>query len=186
MTTNFRIYAVVFFTFVLFMSAVVFIGFGMYKKAPITALSGASTVGKPAPNFNVLLTSGEYFKLSNRLGHPIILNFWNPYCPPCAEESPILQEVWSKYKDQGVLVVGIDSPVINAPEEATLNYINNFNLDFPIGRDPGAKITIDYGVLALPVTFFIDQNGEVHFRKVGLIKHDEITAWLDSLVLQDD
>ena len=45
------------------------------------------------------------------------------------------------------------------------------------------KITIHYGVLALPVTFFINQKGEVQFRKVGLIAHEEITAWLDSLEL---
>ena len=84
-----------------------------------------------------------------------------------------------------MLVLGIDSPVINAPEEATSAYINNFNLSFPIGRDLGAKITIDYGVLALPVTFFIDSSGEVEFRKVGLITHEEISTWLDSIGLQD-
>ena len=97
-----------------------------------------------------------------------------------------MQDVWVKYKNQGVLVVGIDSPVINAPEEASLKYINDFDLDFPIGRDSGAKITIDYGVLALPVTFLINQKGEVQFRKVGRIAHEEITAWLDSLELTAD
>ena len=183
---NFRVYFVVFLAFLFFICAVIFIAFGMYNKAPITGLSGANVVGKPAPDFSIILTSGEHFRLSDNRGQPTILNFWNPYCPPCAEESPILQEVWAKYKNQGVLVVGIDSPVINAPEEASLSYINNFGLDFPIGRDSGAKITIDYGVLALPVTFFINQKGEVQFRKVGLIAHEEITAWLDSLELPAD
>ena len=83
------------------------------------------------------------------------------------------------------MVVGIDSPVINAPEEATTSYINTFNLSFPTGRDTGAKITIDYGVLALPVTFFINLKGEVEFRKVGLITREEISMWLDTLDLQN-
>ena len=163
---------------------VIFISVGMYNKVPITGLSGANIEGKPAPNFSLILTSGESFRLSDNFGSPIILNFWNPYCPPCAEESPILQDIWMTYKNQGVLVIGIDSPVINAPEEATSAYINNFNLSFPMGRDAGAKITIDYGVLALPVTFFINQKGEVEFRKVGLITRDEISMWLDTLDLQ--
>ncbi len=182
---NLRIYFVVFLTFLFFICAVIFISFGMYKKTPITELSGANIVGKPAPSFSLNLTSGEYFRLSDNFGNPIILNFWNPYCPPCAEESPILQDIWLTYKNKGVLVVGIDSPVINAPEEATTSYINNFNLSFPTGRDTGAKITIDYGVLALPVTFFINQKGEVEFRKVGLITREEISMWLDALDLQN-
>ena len=86
-----------------------------------------------------------------------------------------------KYKNQNVLVLGIDSPVINAPEEATSTYIDNFNLTFPTGRDLGARVTINYGVLGLPVTFFIDTNGQVAFRKVGVITYEEISAWLDSL-----
>jgi len=183
--TNLRIYIVAFLTFSFFICAVIFISFGMYKKTPITGLSGETVIGKAAPDFSLVLTSGEYFKLSDNFGKPIILNFWNPYCPPCAKESPILEDIWLKYSDRGLLVLGIDSPVINAPEEATSAYISNFNLSFPIGRDPGAKITIDYGVLALPVTFFIDSRGEVEFRKVGLITHEEISTWLDSLGLQD-
>ncbi len=183
--TNLRIYLVAFLTFLFFVCAVIFISFGMYKKTPISGLSGETAIGKPAPDFSLVLTSGEYFRLSDNFGNPIIINFWNPYCPPCAEESPILEDIWLKYRSERLLVLGIDSPVINAPEEATSAYIKNFNLSFPIGRDLGAKITIDYGVLALPVTFFIDSRGEVEFRKVGLITHEEISTWLDSLGLQD-
>ncbi len=178
---NSKLYLVIFLIMSVFVCAVVFISFGMYQKTPITELSGATTIGKTAPDFSILLTNGEYFQLSANFGKPIILNFWNPYCPPCAEESPILEDVWTEYKNQNVLVLGIDSPVINAPEEATLTYINNFNLSFPIGRDLGANITIDYGVLGLPVTFFIDPKGKVEFRKVGVIQHEEIYAWLESL-----
>ena len=86
--------------FLFFICAVIFIAFGMYNKAPITGLSGANVVGKPAPDFSIILTSGEHFTLSDNRGQPTILNFWNPYCPPCAEESPILQDVWVKYKNQ--------------------------------------------------------------------------------------
>ena len=182
--TNFRTYFVAFLTFLFFICTVIFISVGLYNKTPITGLSGANIEGKPAPNFSLILTSGEFFRLSDNFGSPVILNFWNPYCPPCAEESPILQDIWMTYKNHGVLVIGIDSPVINAPEEATSAYINNFNLSFPTGRDTGAKITIDYGVLALPVTFFINQKGVVEFRKVGLITRDEISMWLDTLDLQ--
>jgi len=178
---NFRVYFVILLILCIFICAVVFISFGMYKKTPITGLSGASTIGRTAPDFSLILTTGEYFQLSDNFGKPIILNFWNPYCPPCAKESPILEDIWMKYKNQNVLVLGIDSPVINAPEEATSTYIDNFNLTFPTGRDLGARVTINYGVLGLPVTFFIDTNGQVAFRKVGIITYEEISAWLDSL-----
>ena len=57
-----------------------------------------------------------------------------------------------------------------------------FNISYLNGRDEDGHITVDYGVIGLPVTFFIDREGIVQHRWVGAIGEDDVVAWVNHLV----
>jgi cytochrome c biogenesis protein CcmG/thiol:disulfide interchange protein DsbE len=98
-------------------------------------------------------------------GKPVVLNFWASWCyPACYEEAPLLESTWRTYKDQGLMLVGVD---IQDKEANAREFMRRFNFTFPNGPDPGSKISIDYGVYGVPETFFIDREGRITYKHVG-------------------
>ena len=152
---------------------------GLINKSPVTGRSGITRVGKPAPEISMPLLGGGTFELSAHLGNPIVINFWASWCPPCRRESPLLERTWRAYAGKGVQFVGVD--IQDDPEDAQA-YLDEFGLTFPNGTDSGGKITVDYGVIGLPVTFFIGADGIVEGRFVGALREDRLVEWVEALV----
>ncbi len=153
--------------------------FGLANRSPATGRSGETRVGKPAPQFSMPLLGGGQFNSEDHRGSPMIINFWASWCPPCRQESPGFERVWRKYGDQGIILVGVD---IQDTEEDALAYVNELGLSFPNGRDLDGKITVEYGVIGLPVTFFIGHDGVVEGRWVGALPEDRLEGWTQALI----
>ena len=155
------------------------LAFGLANREPATGRSGVTRVGKPAPPFSMTLLDGGEFHLEDYAGKPVVINFWASWCPPCRDESPGFERVWQKYQDSGVLFVGVD---IQDSETDAVRYIEEFGITFPNGRDPDGKITVDYGVIGLPVTFFVGAKGVVEGRWVGAVSEDKLETWTRALI----
>jgi cytochrome c biogenesis protein CcmG/thiol:disulfide interchange protein DsbE len=155
------------------------LSWGLVSKAPVTGLSGITRVEKPAPEFAMPTFDGGTFRLSDHLGKPIVINFWASWCPPCRDEALVLEEAWRGYAPQGVVFVGVD---IQDVEDDAAAYLREFGITYPNGRDVDGKITVDYGVIGLPVTFFISKDGTVVRRWVGAVRPAELRAWVDGLI----
>ena len=153
--------------------------YGLANRESPTGRSGVTRVGKPAPQFSMTLLNGGEFHLEDHAGSPLVINFWASWCPPCREESPGFERVWQKYRDSGVQFVGVD---IQDTQEDAARYVEEFGLTFPNGRDPDGKITVEYGVIGLPVTFFIGANGVVEGRWVGAVPEDKLESWTLALI----
>ena len=157
----------------------VLLALGLASRSPATSRSGETRVGKPAPAFSMALLDGGEFVLEEHLGRPLIMNFWASWCPPCRTESPGFERVWRRYRDQGVLFVGVN---IQDTERDAADYVTEFDLTFPNGRDPDGKVTVEYGVVGLPVTFFIGTDGAVEGRWVGALEEERLEAWTRALI----
>ena len=169
--------AVVFAVLVLAFFAV--LAFGLANRSSATGRSGITRIGKPAPQFAMQLLDGGEFRLSDHEGRPLVINFWASWCPPCRQESPAFERQWRRYRDTGIQFVGVDIQDDVSDAEA---YVREFGLTFPNGLDPDGKITIDYGVIGLPVTFFVGSSGIVEGRWVGAIPEEKLEEWVNTLV----
>ncbi|HJO81300.1 MAG TPA: TlpA disulfide reductase family protein [SAR202 cluster bacterium] len=162
--------------------AVLFVGLmviGLTNKEGPTGRSGITRVGKPAETFSMPLIGGGTFDASQHLGKPMVLNFWASWCPPCRQESPGLERTWRAFEDTEIVFVGVD---IQDEEDIAQAYVNEFGLTFPNGRDPDGTITVDYGVIGLPVTFFVSAEGVVEGRWVGAISESKLVDWVEALL----
>ena len=63
-----------------------------------------------------------------------------------------------------------------------MKYLEEFGVTFPNVYDEGGRITVDYGVTGLPVTFFIDRHGNIVDRWVGGITYEALNSRSDSLL----
>ena len=60
-----------------------------------------------APDFTLMTVDGEKFRLKDMKGKVLLLNFWGTWCGPCRREIPDFVKLQSKYKKNGLEIVGI-------------------------------------------------------------------------------
>ena len=145
----------------------------------------APTAG-PAPDFTLSLYEDydgglgiREFRLREWRGHPVVINFWASWCKPCEEEAPLLEALWRKYRERGVIFVGVD--YLDVPS-AALDYLRRFEITYPNGPDLGTRISRLYRITGVPETFVVDPEGQVVFYKAAPIRPGELEAVLDPLV----
>ena len=126
---------------------------------------------------------GNTFFLEDYKDRPVVLNFWASWCPPCRDETPGMERVWRKYKDDGVIILGIN---VQDGEKEAQRYISEFGVTFFNALDLDGHITVDYGVTGLPVTFFINEEGFVIGRWVGSISERKLDSWVSDLLFSED
>ena len=152
---------------------------GLLNKESVTGRSGFTRVDKPAPELEMELLNGGTLVLSEHRGQVIVINFWASWCPPCRVEAPGLERTWRSYADSDVLFLGVD---IQDTEEDGRAYLREFDVTYPNGIDRDGKITVDYGVIGLPVTFMIGKNGIVERRWVGAVDERQVITWIEELL----
>ena len=128
------------------------------------------TIGKTAPDFELETLEGKKTKLSDYRGKKVILNFWASWCPPCREEMPEFQRIYSENRDK-LVVVGVNLQESRENAEA---FIEKLSITFPILLDPNSQVKDMYNVFTQPVTYFIDESGKIVDKKFGPLTSEEI------------
>ena len=139
-------------------------------------------IEKSAPPFDLTLFGGGRLSLEGLRGKVVVVNFWASWCyPACYEEAPVLEAAWRVYKDQGVMVVGVN---VQDTEEGARKFIRRFQFSFPNGPDPKGNISIDYGVYGIPETFIIDREGRIAHKHVGAVTKAVLSNQVQRLLTQ--
>jgi cytochrome c biogenesis protein CcmG, thiol:disulfide interchange protein DsbE len=116
--------------------------------------------GDQAPAFKAPAYRGkEPITLAEFRGHPVVLNFWASWCPPCRAEMPALEAAYQTYRSRGVVVVGIDGATDTWADSRA--FLAARGVTYPAGRDETGQIAQAYHVAGLPTTFFITAGGRV-------------------------
>ena len=124
----------------------------------ISSLSLAAPIGGVAPDFTLKSKSGKNIKLSEHRGDVVMINFWASWCGPCRQEMPALEQLYSRYKDLGFVILGVN---IDEDSGKAVGMLNNSPVSFPILFDNDKKISSLYDVTAMPMTILIDRNGNL-------------------------
>jgi cytochrome c biogenesis protein CcmG, thiol:disulfide interchange protein DsbE len=91
-------------------------------------------------------------------GRPVVLNFWASWCEPCKQEAPLLESVWRRYRDRGLVVIGLD---FNDLRSDARRFARENRMSYPLAYDGRGETLTDYGVVGAPETFFIDRTGRL-------------------------
>jgi peroxiredoxin len=152
--------------------------------APFSGLSPnavGDTPRKPAPNFATSDPKGAPVKLADFKGKVVLLNFWATWCHGCGEEIPWFIEYQEKYKNQGLAVLGISmddegwAVVTPFVQEKKMNYV------VVIGDK---KLGDQFGLAAMPMTLFIDRNGNIAAKYEGVVNRETCEKQIRALLAE--
>lgn len=141
-----------------------------------------------APDFTTTIYSGGAgeFTLSNQKGRPVVINIWATWCPPCLAEFPDLERAWNQYKDQGLVLFGINAQLspsgIKDTEHAAKLFLQQQEITFMTGPDVDGRISRSYQVNALPSTYFITPDGKILAKWRGRIDPKELNRRIEELL----
>jgi peroxiredoxin len=116
----------------------------------------APVVGKRAPDFTLETIDGNRYSLDQFHGRKVLLNFWLIGCAACEVEMPLLQNIYSKYNRDQLIILAVN--VRGEPDKVKL-YVGTEKLTFPVLIDSEGTVDNLYKPPFFPTTFFIDSNG---------------------------
>ena len=135
-----------------------------------------------APDFTVTDRDGNAVRLSDFSGKPVILNFWASWCDPCKSEMPEFEEAYHRYGEEiAFLLVNVTDGSSETVTSAT-SYIDGQGYTFPIYFDTTLEASILYGASAIPLTYFIDANGNLVARAAGALSADKLQKGIDMIL----
>ena len=121
---------------------------------------------------------GGELVLATLRGHPLLLNFWATWCPPCVTEMPMLDAFHRAQQGRGWQVVGlaVDSP------SPVRQFLTQRPVGFAIGLAGlnGVELTRNLGNASggLPFTVVVDRSGRARARKLGALAPKDLDAWV--------
>ncbi len=139
--------------------------------------NAAPVVGAPAPDFTAQTLGGETIRLKTLRGKPVVLNFWATWCPPCRAEMPMLQQYYTKHKNDYDMLAVNDAE----PEAQVQAFISQNGFTFTVVLDPQRNIVGKYRIQGFPTTFFIDDKGVIRYMHVGMLDETTLAAGLRSI-----
>jgi peroxiredoxin len=117
-----------------------------------------------APDFSLTDLSGRKLTLADYRGKVVMLNFWATWCGPCREEIPGLVDLQSKYRDRGLVLIGISMDDDPAPVR---EFYDRYRMNYPVAMGNDALTERFGGIVGLPTTFLIQRDGHIYARQMG-------------------
>ena len=114
------------------------------------------------------LTSSEWI---NALGQPTgtvtLVDFWSSSCTNCQREIPELERIYEKYKDYGLVVIGVHSPqqAYERDPSVVSDAVSRLGITYPVALDPELTDFQTYGASAWPTHYIAGADGQL--RSVG-------------------
>jgi len=134
-------------------------------------------IGAEVPDFEVELTDGAVFKLSEQRGKVVLVNIWATWCPPCVGEMPDLQKLSEDYEDR-LVVLGLNS---GEDAETISAFFEKNGYTYPAALDEDYKLSTElFPTAYIPYTVIIDPNGVVTEMQVGAKSYEVFQGYIDA------
>lgn len=134
-----------------------------------------------APDFKVYDDEGNEVKLSDKIGKPVVVNFWATWCGPCKAELPAFQKMYEEYGDE-VEFMMVNLTAGRETEEGVRKFLEDNELRIPVYFDKDMSAASLYNLRAIPRTVFVNPDGTLYDSHVGLMSENILQNYINELL----
>lgn len=135
-----------------------------------------------APDFTVTDQNGQAVNLSDFNEKPVIVNFWATWCGPCKSEMPAFENLYKRYKDDvDIMMVNMTDDTHDTVERVK-QFVSQNGFTFPVYFDTKADAANTYRVMSIPMTLFIDKNGNIVNTHTGAMTEKMLNNYIINLI----
>jgi thiol-disulfide isomerase/thioredoxin len=129
---------------------------GLLAGLPATPIRAQLVAAKQGQQLPALALSymGKQPELA---GKPLLVEFWATWCPPCRKSIPHLNQIYAKYKSQGLQIVGIT----DEDETTVKKFQKQIPMDYNVAINTPGSIYEQFGIKAIPTAFLVDKSGKI-------------------------
>ncbi|MDR5760349.1 thioredoxin family protein [Caballeronia sp. LZ035] len=163
--------------------------------AALTAFASTGASSEPDPARQLAVQAPDFTGIDNWLNSPpldlknmrgkvVLVDFWTFDCINCAHTLPHVKDWYARYRDKGLVVVGVHTPEFGF-ERDTGNLkkaVQRYGIDFPVAQDNAYATWNAYGNQYWPALYLIDQNGRIVYRHYGEGRYAETDAKIKELL----
>lgn len=156
-----------------------------------------STTGKPmnevsgqkSPKAPEIIPGGNWFNtrpltMQGLKGKVVLIDFWTYSCINCQRTFPYLREWHAKYKDKGLVIIGVHSPefAFEKEEKNVAEALKDFNLTYPVVQDNDFATWQAYENRYWPAKYLIDKDGVIRYTHFGEGEYEETEKMIQDLL----
>ncbi|HTM23446.1 MAG TPA: redoxin domain-containing protein [Kofleriaceae bacterium] len=132
------------------------------------------------PGITFVDMEGQAFAPADLAGKVVVVNFWATWCPPCKAEIPALTRFYEKYRDRGLVLLGVVADEVTVPELEEFAAANQ--LRYPVIK-MDYDVTDSFGLPAgFPTTYVYDRTGHLRFQESRQIRESKFDGVLRELL----
>ena len=125
-------------------------------------------------DFTLTDLQGKSWSLKGLRGKVVLVNFWATWCQPCRREMPDLEALYKRFKDQGLLILGISDEESAKVKELLAEQ----KVSYPVLLDPGRKVNDLFRIEGIPKNFVYDRNGKLVAQSIDMRTQKQFLAML--------
>jgi peroxiredoxin len=123
---------------------------------------------------------GRAVRLADLRGKGIWINFWASWCPPCQSETPVVRDVADRFRDRGLVVIGISVQETSVANVAA--YAARYQLGYTVAADVTGDIYRLYRPPGLPTSIFIGPDGAVRSFVLAPLREADAVAQVEAIL----
>jgi cytochrome c biogenesis protein CcmG/thiol:disulfide interchange protein DsbE len=148
------------------------------------ALAGAmprtSRAGETAPDVTVHTVDGKSYRMTDLKGRPVIIDFWATWCAPCKSSMPHLSAIQSRYKNRGLVVLGLSTD--DDDPRVVRRFADRLGVTFSLATSDDQVLDAFGPIRGLPTTVYISRTGEIVRRVTGYIDAETMESYAKELL----
>lgn len=139
-------------------------------------------IGDTAPAFSLQDLDGNRISLAELKGSPVLLRFFLTDCNYCRADTPVFNDFYTRYHQQGLQVLYIDS--LGVELQIVKTFAKELGILFPVAQDLGGTVSASYNVRMLPQTIVLDPDHTIIAAILGGVSEAELANLLSPYLQQ--